>query len=285
VKRAAGRVTRGGVRRPGPERVERGTLEHYTNPALYTRTYRSRREDVEYYRALAERVGGPVLEYGIGNGRIALPIVRAGIDVVGIDLSEAMLADLERRHARLARRYRHHLSWVQGDMRSVRLERRFALVIAPFNAMLHLYERRDVERFLACVRGHLAPGAPFVFDVSIPVAADLALDPEEWDTGPRIRHPITGELTRYRERFEYDAVRQVLCVDMQIASSGSAPTLDIPLLHRQFFPAELEALLHYNGFCDIRFTADFSERAPESDVDSLVVTARAAGLARRGNRT
>ena len=48
--------------------------------------------DVIYYVNLALASGGPVLEYGVGNGRIAMPLARAGIDVVGVDQSTGQSA-------------------------------------------------------------------------------------------------------------------------------------------------------------------------------------------------
>jgi hypothetical protein len=49
----------------------------------------------------------------------------------------------------------------------------------------------------------------------------------------------------------------------------------VPLTHRQFFPREVEALLHYNGFTDIFFTADFTDQPADQWVDSMVVSCRA----------
>ena len=70
------------------------------------------------------------------------------------------------------------------ELRARRLPRRrssaaaFALVICPFNAFMHLYTREDVERFLAVVRAHLAPGGLFAFDVLNPDLAWLSRDPD-----------------------------------------------------------------------------------------------------------
>ena len=49
-------------------------------------------EDVDFYVKVAKRSGGPVLEIGCGTGRVSLPIAEAGIDIVGVDFSPAMLA-------------------------------------------------------------------------------------------------------------------------------------------------------------------------------------------------
>jgi SAM-dependent methyltransferase len=257
-----------------------GACAHYEDPSYYTKTYAKRKTDVDYYVALARGVPGPVLEYGIGNGRVALALARAGVEVFGVDLSRAMLRDLERRltlePAALHRRVRAR----RGDMRSVRLGRRFGLVIAPFNVILHLYTRRDVERFFARVREHLAPNGRFVFDFSLPQAADLCRDPARHFGAPRIRHPRTGELCRYRERFEYDPIRQLLLVEMEFSPVDGGKPWTVPLTHRQFFPQEMAALLAHSGFARVRLSADFSDEPPGPDTDSLVVEAL-AGAERR----
>ncbi len=261
-----------------------GAQAHYEDPAYYDKTYRSRRWDVEYYVRLARLSRGPVLEYGAGNGRIAIPMARAGVDVVGVDLSSAMLADLQSSLAREPADVKRRIRVVHGDMRKVRIRRRFPLIIAAFNTILHLYTRQDMEQFLARVRAHLAPGGRFVFDFSVPRGDELVRDPGRSYGAPRIRHPTTGQLVRYAERFEYDPVRQVLLVWMDFKPEGGGKPWSVPLTHRQFFPREIEALLHYNGFSDMIWTADFSDQPPDESVDSMVVSCRASGRTRAGAR-
>ncbi len=252
-----------------------GALAHYSDPAYYTKTYGNRRHDVDYYVRTSRASGGPVLEYGVGNGRVALAIAQAGVHVEGVDLSRAMLDDLAVRLQKLPGPVRERVRFHHGDMRTLELGRRFALVIAPFNAVLHLYERDDFEDFFSRVREHLAPRGQFVFDFSLPSAADLSRDPDRWFGAPRIRHPSTGDLVRYDERFEYDPVRQLLLVTTRFSPEHGDPWT-IPLTHRQLFPREVEALLHYNGFSEIGFHADFGDAPADHLTDSVVVSCRVA---------
>ena len=60
--------------------------------ALYDPWSRSVTEDVDFYVAQARKAGSPVVELGVGTGRIAVPVARAGVQVIGIDDSEGMLA-------------------------------------------------------------------------------------------------------------------------------------------------------------------------------------------------
>lgn len=258
---------------PRGKALQPGATRHYDDPAYYTQAYRDRGADVAYYVALARRSKGPVLEYGVGNGRIALPIARAGVPLVGIDTSTPMLVDLKAQLHKEPPEVRSRVRLRKGDMRRVQLKQRFALVIAPFNTLLHLYQRQDVEQFLQRVREHLAPGGSFVFDYSMPRVADLAVDPERKYSVPRFKHPSRG-VVRYAERFAYDPLGQVLWCNMEFTPTDGTDAWRVPLTHRQFFPQELAALLHYNGFEQQIWTADFKDEAPSYGSDSLVVNCR-----------
>jgi hypothetical protein len=159
-------------------------------------------------------------------------------------------------------------------MRSVRLGRQFALVTAPFNAILHLYDRRDFEAFFECVRSHLSDDGTFLFDFSVPQPDDLCRDPAKGFNAPELVHPETGERVTYCERFEYDPLRQMLLARLEFTPQSGSPAFSVPLTQRQIFPREMEALLHYNGFEQILFTADFTDLACDHYVDSIVVSCK-----------
>lgn len=260
-----------GALTPGKLKQRRATRSHYDDPRYYDKAYRSRRDDVEYYVEQALRSGGPVLEYGVGNGRVALEIARGGCDVVGIDSSVEMLADLRAKLAGEEPAVRDRVRVVRGDLRTRRLRRRFPLVIAPFNVVLHLYTRRDFERFLARTREHLAPGGRLVFDFSVPHPEDLSVDPERWFGAPRLRDPTSGKLVRYHERFEYDPVTQLLCMTFRFTPVDGSRAWDTELVHRQWYPQEVAAVLHYCGFDVRRWASDFRNEPPSFRSDSLVV--------------
>lgn len=250
-----------------------GALAHYEDPAQYTSTYRGRLRDVAYYAKLARGVRG-VLEYGIGNGRVALPMAREGARVFGIDHSRPMLDDLERRLWAETPEVRNRVETRFGDMRRVRLRRRFPLVVAPFNVLLHLYTREDVEQMLARVREHLAPSGRFVMDLSVPMPEDLARDPTKAHHAPRFRHPTAG-VVRYREFFDYDWARQILFVTQEMTPvKDPRAWFAVPLAHRQFFPQEWQALLHYNGFEVEQVYGDFDESPFQSHSEIMIVHAR-----------
>jgi SAM-dependent methyltransferase len=113
-------------------------------------------EDLPLWRALAERTGGPVLDVGAGTGRVTLALASCGVNVVALDVSAPLLAALACRAAQLP------VETVIADARDFRLDRRFALIVAPMQT-LQLFEGREGRAaFLRCALEHLRPGGQLV---------------------------------------------------------------------------------------------------------------------------
>ena len=268
-----------------------GSSEHYEDAALYDHEYKRRRDDVRWYQALAHKeLGKPgggkvILELGCGTGRTLVPLVRDGWSVVGVDASARML---ERCRARLERvgGGAGRAELVRADFRALDLGRRFPLVICPFNAFMHLYTRDDVERFCAGVRAHLAPGGLFAFDVLNPDLGWLSRDPTRRWARTRFRHPRTGKITYYSTSLSYDAALQIAFMRIYYEPARGGRERMVRLTHRQFFPLELDALLHYNGFTVEAHEGGFDGGAlvPESEEQVLRCRSRRGfSVSRRKN--
>ena len=134
---------------------------------LYDPWSRSVVEDVSFYVDEALASGGPVVELGIGTGRIAVPIAAAGVPVIGVDTSEGMLA-VCRERAEAAAGVERLVDLRLGDLRGPPVTERVALVICPFRAFLHMETDDDRRRALAAAYELLVPGGRFIFDVFEP---------------------------------------------------------------------------------------------------------------------
>lgn len=252
-----------------------GTKAHYSDGRYYDQAYRRRRHDIGFYTDLAIESGGPVLELGVGTGRVALSIAKEGIEVVGVEPMASMLERAEERLERLPRPARDRIELRQGDLRKLRLRRRFPLVIAPFNVWNHLYTRNDIERGFRTVRHHLQRGGRFAFDVLLPDLEGLARNPAKQYRGGQVPHPRDGFRYRYSEYFSYDPASQVETVLMDFEHPADPKrSFCTPLTQRQFFPAELEALLHYNGFAIVGHHGDFDGEPIGRATESQVIIAR-----------
>ncbi len=263
-----------------PFDLRAGTEEHYDDAALYDFEYRRRRADVNWYRLLAKRLapGGPILELGCGTGRVLAPLARDGHRVIGVDVAASMLARAQARIDALGRGARARAGLVRGDMRTFALGERFPLVICPFNAFQHMYARRDALAALACVREHLAEGGSFALDVLNPDLRWLTRDPNKRWARTRFRHPVSGERFEYTTNQDYDRTTQIAHMRIYYERLDVPPeekrTIVVRLAHRQFFPAELSALLAHGGFRVDERWGGFAEEPFENDSDAQVLVCK-----------
>jgi SAM-dependent methyltransferase len=133
-------------------------------------------EDVAFYREEASRAGGPVVELGVGTGRIAIPLAADGIEVIGVDSSRRMLDVCAHRAAAAG----VQLDLRLGDLSAPPVHERVPLVIVPFRSYLHLQTDDERRRALAAARELLVPNGRLVFDVFAPDANDIAETNGRW---------------------------------------------------------------------------------------------------------
>ena len=254
-----------------------GTTSLYLDPTYYDYEYKDRTADVRWYCERYAEAEGPVVELGVGTGRIAARAARAGVRVVGLDLSETMLGRARERKLGLPKGKQGHLLLVRGDMRRFAFDRRFPLISCPFNAFQHLYTREDVEACLGCVRAHLAPGGRFLLDVLMPDLEYLNRPAFKTYAGVKFKHPRFGCHFTYAEQTAFDVTTHLnqmrFLYDRADPIEEGPPSYSIQLSHRYFFPQELEALLHYNGFRILSHGGDFEGGELRADGESQVVVA------------
>jgi SAM-dependent methyltransferase len=195
---------------------------------VYDPWSRSVVEDVAFYVEEAQRAGGPVLELGVGTGRIAVPIAAAGIDVVGVDLSAGML-EMARARAELAG---VRVDLRLGDLRDPPVAETFPLVLCPFRSLLHMETDTDRRLALRAAARCLAPGGRLVFDVFAPGADDIAETHGRWlEREPGIW-----------ERADWDEVSRTLLLRLRSAEGETEMSL------AWLSVAEWRALLVDEGF-------------------------------------
>ena len=120
-------------------------------------------ETEEAVAALAELAGdGPALELAIGTGRIALPLAVRGVEVHGIDASEAMVDKLREKPGGDA------IPVTIGDFADVGVDGSYSLAYVVFNTFFALPSQDEQVRCFQNVAAHLAPGGAFVVEAFVP---------------------------------------------------------------------------------------------------------------------
>lgn len=203
-------------------------------------------EDIVFFAEEAEASGGPVLEIGVGTGRLALCLAAAGIEVVGIDSSPAMLRRLAVRRAEFPG-LRGRVSAVAADMRAFALRRRFALAIVPFRTFLYLLTRADQRGALRAIRRHLQPEGRLVMSFFVPPAGLLAQGRTERQEAARFAAPERqGEVVAY-DWTEFDRRRRRVISHITY-EWRSGRRLEHTLVARYVFPEEVPPLLESCGY-------------------------------------
>lgn len=131
--------------------------------------------DTDLYLALALRTGDPILELGVGTGRLAVPLAEAGHDVVGVDIDTAMLERARDKLADAGPAIARRVALTEADMLDVRLAAAdsFRLAFIALNSLFLLATRDRQQAAIRTLADHLAPGGLAVVDVWIPDTDDL----------------------------------------------------------------------------------------------------------------
>ena len=210
-------------------------------------------EDVGFYLQEARQAGGPVVELGVGTGRIAIPIAADGTRVIGIDSSRGML-DVCARRAALAG---VQLDLRVGDLRDPPVAERVPLVICPFRSLLHMHSDEDRLRVLGAAHKLLGPAGRFVFDVFTPGADDIAETHDRWlEREPGIwEHAVWDEQER--------------TLTLTVRGRSGETTMALAWLS----PQEWRALLEESGF-EIEALYGWFDRRPYAGGDDTVWIAR-----------
>jgi ubiquinone/menaquinone biosynthesis C-methylase UbiE len=246
--------------------------------------------DIPFYVEEAKKAGSPVLELACGTGRVTIPVAEAGLDVVGIDNSPAMLEQFRQRLPSLDPAVRDRITLHQADMRDFDLgDAVFQLVYCPFRAFLHLMTVEDQMAALNTIGSHLAPGGRFAlnfFNPSVEIMsrsfagqANLQRRIQEYED------PDTGNRVVVYALNKRDVVRQVIDetrIEEEVDQDGLVVKRTYkPLSLRWIYRYEFEHLLARCGFDVEALYGSFDRRPFEDDKAELVWIARKRQVGRK----
>jgi SAM-dependent methyltransferase len=247
---------------------------------LYDLSYADFDEDVPFYEGLARACDGPVLELGVGSGRVAVPLAQAGYRVVGVDTSRPMLAKA-RLHAAAANIAADRLELLEGDMTRLALDERFGLVFIAADTFQHLLTAAAQRACLEAAARHLLPDGLLALSVRSP--ASVSWEDAGYAT-PLLhdwtrRDPATGDLISRFVSAHADPAR--MCREMtyfydRIHDGVVRRTLFQTTL-RYSTQAELEALLQLAGLRVTHVYGDYDLSPVGAATDNLIFVAKAAG--------
>lgn len=140
--------------------------------SVWTSTAPSARANHGFYVDTYLAAQGPIVELGVGDGRIAIDAALEGCDIIGVDSSPAMLALCRNRAVQAG--VDHKVTLVEGDFRSFTLGEPAGLIALPYHSIGHLQTFEDKQAAIRQVASQLRPGGVFVFDDFVMTPARLS---------------------------------------------------------------------------------------------------------------
>ena len=221
----------------------------------------SQRDDISFYVEWANKLDRDLLELGCGTGRVSIPIIYTGVNVIGLDYSMPMLKKFKFKLDQEKWDISERLSLIRGDMTNFRLNKKFSLIILPFRPFQHLIYVEDQLNCLACIRDHLTTDGYIVFDVFNPNPERLlssAFGPVI--DVPRFEMPDGRILTRtsrvlkshWKDKWnEYEFLYEIENLNGKIKKIVQKTSM------RYFHVEEIELLLDMAGLKIIELYGDF----------------------------
>ncbi len=164
--------------------------------------------EVRYLTKLALEQNGPVLDLCCGTGIVTVPLADAGLDVVGVDISAAMLETAQ------AKTKGDNPSFVLGDALEFTTTQRFGLVLMTGNAFQCFLSEIKIAALLANVCKWLRPGGKFIFDTRLPEGYDFTLD-DDFQLWSEYQDAAGNPVRFFVKQAAFDAEHGVLHYEMQ----------------------------------------------------------------------
>lgn len=240
-------------------------------------------EELAYYGAAIRTYGEPALDLACGTGRLLVPLIGQGLEVDGVDVSEAMLAGC---------RTRAEAAGVQPRLRAqpmheLALDRRYRTVYVCDSWGIGGSRRNDREA-LRRIYDHLEPGGALVMSIGYPYDHEegwrLWLPdgrqglPRPWPESPgRQEQPDGSVILQWLRLVDLDprAQRIVLGIRDQLVRDGEILLEEErEIVNNVYLEQELRLMLEFAGFADVSFQAGYSGRPATVDVTEVTLVAR-----------
>ncbi len=216
----------------------------YQNAMYYDLQNNDIVEDIPFFLKQIEKFGDPVLELACGTGRITIPIAEKGIEISGLDITEDMLS-----YAKLkAEAKKVNIEWIEADCRDFNIDKKFNLILFPFNSIAHIHDLESIEACFSCVKKHLKDNGKFIIDMFNPCLDRFTRDSST-------RYPVASLYDTYNKKTititesnTYDTNTQINRIKWYYKNENEIDEIVNELNMRIYYPQELDALLKYNGF-------------------------------------
>ncbi|MEU2611452.1 class I SAM-dependent methyltransferase [Micromonospora sp. NPDC007271] len=228
-------------------------------------------QDVGFFLDVVRDSGGPLLELASGTGRLLLPLAREVASAVGVDNSPAMLRECEQRRA--GHGLDEQVELVLGDIRTIRLGRRFRTVVIGGQSLAFMHSDEDLFAALETVRAHLEPDGVLAAAMPVPRFEELAQSQHQL----KLVDDFVAEDGRRTVVWNYsfaDPVRQLATLRriIEVLDDDGVVVERRHVVHEMTFryPGELRRLLQGAGFTLKEVYGGYDRRPFDSSAQHFV---------------
>ena len=242
--------------------------------------------ELAFYQGVIARHGQPALDLGCGTGRLLLPLLRAGLDVDGCDISPDMLAHC--RHLAAAAGLEPKL--YQQAMHELDLPRTYRTIFICDSFGLGGQRQHDAEALRRCHR-HLVPGGVLVFSLELPYSnagnwanwlpEERRHFPKPWPAGGTRRRTADGDEFEQRVRLvDLDPLEQQTTIETRMTLWRGGQRVaeeEYTMVSIRYFRNEVLLLLAQAGFGDVTVYGGYTDNVATADDTFLLFVARKDG--------
>lgn len=224
------------------------------------------------YRQQISCYGEPVLELACGSGRLTIPLLKTGVDIIGLDISQEML-DFGKKKAS---EQDVNVTFIKSDMRNFDLGRKFNFIFIPAQSLSSLHTHDELKACFSCVRQHLTKDGRFMLELFNPSLSLLTRDSDKaYPIGDAaFEMPSSNEKVWVKCQAHYDSAAQINRIRYFYYDEKGNEIKILAFEMRQFFPQEIDALLHYNGFVIEHKYGDYDESTFSETANKQLIICR-----------
>jgi SAM-dependent methyltransferase len=242
----------------------------------YDAEHQDKTDDLTMFSEFAAQYGDPIFEVACGTGRVMLHLAHAGYEIHGIDIENAML-ERGRQNAAAFPHLKDKLSFIQGDILKYSSERKYPLVLIPYNGLMHFHEQEQQLEVLRRLRALMSDDGLLVIDLPNPADSFAAQETDALIFEKTFLEPQSGHLVMQYSVSRLDRTEQRLHITWlydEVDENGVVKRTFAPVVFRYFFQAELRLLLHTSGFTVETVYGSTDLDPYEDGCERLIVLAR-----------
>lgn len=233
-------------------------------------------DDLSMYSALAEIYGGPILDVGVGTGRVMLHLAQEGHQCVGVDTSPQMIARGEQKVTELPS-LAANARFVLGDILTYKGDFPFNMILLPYHTFMHFHDQDTQLKVLEQLKKNLAPSGVMVFDLPNAGEAFATQDDRAIAMERMFIEPQSGNLVMQQSLNVLNRVTQRLHITWiydEMMKDGTLKRTLAPLTLRYVFYSEMLLLLRLTGLECVEVYGDYDQGPFEDGCDRMIIVAR-----------